>query len=228
MSRILKDKENLITQVYKPGIHEGIDLVGNDHSCDYIISHSDGVVVRLRKNYKTTDKTGRSYGNFVKVQHANGYYTLYAHLKYNSISVKVGDKVKKGDLIGYMGNTGHSLGSHLHFEVRNKNDIKIDPTNFLSSDFTEPNEQYGIGRYIVNTDVLRVRKDPFITESNDNWLKFGELTENAQKQIKEIIKSGNIPEGLVNGVICDVSEISNDWGKIPSGWICLKYCKKIF
>lgn len=227
MSRVLKNKENLITQIYKSGIHDGIDLVGKGHSLDYIIAHSSGTIVQIRTNYKTNDKTGNSYGNFVKIKHGNGFYTLYAHLKYNSIPVKLGDKVKQGTVIGYMGNTGHSLGAHLHFEVRNKDDIKINPTNFISSDFTEPSEQYSIGRYIVNTDVLRVRKDPFISKENDNWLKFEELTENAQKQIKEIIKNDIIPDGLVKGVICDVAKISNDWGKIPSGWICLNYCKKL-
>ncbi len=225
MSRVLKNKENLITQIYKPGIHNGIDLVGKDHSLDYIIAHSAGTIVNIKTDYRTNDKNGNNYGNFVKIKHENGYYTLYAHLKYNSIPVKIGDKVKQGDVIGYMGNTGHSLGSHLHFEVRNKNDIKIDPTDFISSDFNNIITQYTKGRYIVNTDVLRVRKDPFI--SNNSWLKFEELTKNAQKQIKEIIKNGNISDGFVNGVICDVSEISGEWGKIPSGWICLKYCKKL-
>ena len=227
MSRILKDKENLITQVYKPGIHEGIDLVGNDHSCDYIISHSDGVVVRLRNDYKTTDKAGRSYGNFVKIQHANGYYTLYAHLKYNSIPIKNGDKVKQGDVIGYMGNTGHSIGSHLHFEVRNKNDEKINPTAFISSGFNILDTKYSIGRYIITADVLRVRKEPFVSKENNNYLKFNELTKNAQEQIHKLLKNKNIPDGLIKNVICDVYDVSGDWGKIPSGWICLKYCKKI-
>lgn len=225
MSRLLKNKKNLITQIYKPGIHNGIDLVGDNHSLDYIIAHSAGTIVNIRNNYRTNDKNGNSYGNYVKIKHENGYYTLYAHLKYNSIPVKIGDKVKQGDVIGFMGNTDHSLGAHLHFEVRNKNDIRIDPTNFIASDFNNIITQYTKGKYIVNTNVLRVRKDPFI--SNNNWLKFAELTENAQKQIKEIIKDGNIPDGLVNGVICDVSEISGEWGKIPSGWICLKYCKKL-
>lgn len=225
MSRLLKNKKNLITQIYKPGIHNGIDLVGDNHSLDFIIAHSAGTIVNIKTDYITNDKNGNSYGNFVKIKHENGYYTLYAHLKYNSIPVKIGDKVKQGDVIGYMGNTGHSLGAHLHFEVRNNNDVKIDPTNFIFSDFNNVITQYTKGRYIVNTDVLRVRKDPFI--SNNNWLKFEELTENAQEQIKKIIKISNIPNGLVNGVICDVSEISGEWGKIPSGWICLKYCKKL-
>lgn len=227
MSRILKNKEILITQIYKKGIHEGIDLVGENHSLDYIIAHSAGTIVNIRTDYQTNDKIGSSYGNFVKIQHENGYYTLYAHLKYNSIPVKIGDKIKQGNVIGYMGNTGHSLGAHLHFEVRNKDDVKIDPTVFITSNLDKLNEQYTIGRYIVDTEVLRVRKDPFISKENDNWLTFEELTQNAQKQIKEIIKDDNIPNGLVKGVTCDVSKIHGSWGKIPSGWISLKYCKKL-
>lgn len=225
MSRLLKSKENLITQVYKHGIHNGIDLVGEDHSLDYIIAHSSGIIVNIRSNYKTNDKNGNSYGNFVKIKHNNGYYTLYAHLKYNSIPVKIGDNVKQGDVIGFMGNTGHSSGAHLHFEVRDKNDIKINPTDFITSDFNNIIPEYNKGRYIVNTDILRVRNTPFI--SSNNYLKFEELTDNAQKQIKEKTKNNNCSDGLVKGVICDVSEISGEWGKIPSGWICLNYCKKL-
>lgn len=226
MSRLLKNKENLITQNYKPGQHNGIDLVGKNHSLDYIIAHSDGTVVEIRTNYKTNDKTGNSYGNYIKIRHINGYYTLYAHLKYNSIPLKLGDMVKKDDIIGYMGNTGHFSGAHLHFEVRNKNNKKINPTPFIDSDLYQ-DAKYSIGRYIVDTAVLMVRRDPFISMKNDNWLKFEELTQNAQEQIKNLIQDSNIPNGLVKGVICDVYKISNTWGKIPSGWICLEYCKKI-
>lgn len=139
-SRTLKTYKNKISQAFKIGYHLGIDIIGhnglNNGSgyLDYIIAHSDGVVVGVRNNYATNDRTGNSYGNYVKIKHDNGYYTLYAHLKYNSVTVKVGDRVKKGQVIGSMGNTGHSFGAHLHFEVRNENDIKIDPTPFINSD----------------------------------------------------------------------------------------------
>ena len=82
------------------------------------------------------------------------------------------------------------------------------------------------GRYIVDTKVLTVRKTPEITKNDDNWLRFGELSTNAQYQIKQLTK-GQTPNGLVRGVKCDVSVIANKcWGKIPSGWINLNYCKK--
>lgn len=227
MSRVLKEKENYITQKYKPNIHEAIDLVGYNNSLDYIIAHSDGIVVGIQKNYKTNDAIGRSYGNFVKIKHNNGYYTLYAHLRYKSVCVDLGDKVKKGTVIGYMGNTGHSHGSHLHFEVRNVLDQKINPTNFIDSSLQNENKKYNIGRYIVNTEVLTVRREPYINKNDDNWLKFEELTKNAKEQIKKLNKNENVPNGLIKGVICDVSSVLNNWGKIPSGWICLDCCNII-
>ena len=59
---------------------------------------------------------------------------------------------------------------------------------------------------------------------NYDWLRYSELTSNAQSQVYS--KCGYKPNGLCAGVICDVSEIKGKWGKIPSGWICLDYCKK--
>lgn len=134
MSRVFKSKDNQVTQKYKKGTHNGIDLVGYKNALDYIIAHSDGEVVGVRSNYKTTDKTGNSYGNYVKIKHGNGYYTLYAHLKYGSVAVQKADKVSKGQVIGYMGATGHCTGAHLHFEVRNTSDTKIDPTPYIDAD----------------------------------------------------------------------------------------------
>lgn len=138
MSRLFQNKDIKITQVYKKGIHNGIDIVAKESDgksgFDSVVAHSSGVIVGVRSDYKTTDKTGNSYGNYVKIKHDNGMYTLYAHLKYESVKVKVGDKVEKGEVIGYMGNTGHSFGAHTHFEVRNEKDERIDPTQYLNAD----------------------------------------------------------------------------------------------
>ena len=134
MSRVFKSKGNVVTQKYRAGYHNGIDLVGTGYSLDYIVAHSTGTVVSVRKNYATQDKTGNSYGNYVKIKHDNGYYTLYAHMKLNSVTVNVGDRVSQGQVIGYMGATGHSTGAHLHFEVRNTSDVRIDPTSYINAD----------------------------------------------------------------------------------------------
>lgn len=133
-SRVFQNKKNQVTQIYKKDTHKGIDMVAYKSDFDYITAHSAGEVVGVRKDYNKTDSSGNSYGNYVKIKHANGYYTLYAHLKYNSVTVKVGDKVSQGQVIGYMGATGHCTGAHVHFEVRNASDVRIDPTPYINAD----------------------------------------------------------------------------------------------
>lgn len=91
-----------------------------------------------------------------------------------------------------------------------------------SSNNTNTLSKYSTGRYEVNCNVLTVRKGP---GTNYDWLRYSQLTSNAQKQV--LNECGYKPNGLVKGVQCDVSQIKGNWGKIPSGWICLDYCKKI-
>ncbi len=69
-----------------------------------------------------------SYGNMILINHGNGYVTRYAHL--SAFNVKVGQSVKKGQVIGRVGSTGHSTGPHLHFEII-KNGVRYNPFSFL-------------------------------------------------------------------------------------------------
>lgn len=133
MSRVLKNASNQITCPYGNG-HVGVDVVKYRGQTDYIIAHTQGTVVEVVKNYNRTDRTGSSYGNYVLLRHPNGYYTLYAHMQYGSVKVSKGQKVDRGQVIGYMGNTGYSNGAHLHFEVRNTSNKRINPTPYLDSD----------------------------------------------------------------------------------------------
>ena len=73
------------------------------------------------------------YGKAIEVDHGFNYKTLYAHL--SAYNVRPGQKVKRGDIIGYMGNTGMSSGPHVHYEVR-KNNIPVDPINYYFNDLT--------------------------------------------------------------------------------------------
>ena len=86
--------------------HDGTDFsapIGTD-----IMSTSDGVIT----NVIISDK---GYGNRVIIDHGFGYKTVYAHL--NSFNVSIGDTIKRGDVIGYVGSTGRSTGPHLHYEI---------------------------------------------------------------------------------------------------------------
>ncbi len=96
-----------ITQYFKPW-HKGIDIAKSSGGA--ILAADAGTVIVSG----WPDNSG--YGNRVIVDHGNGYQTLYAHL--SKLSVKVGQTVKKGDVLGNMGSTGRSTGTHLHFEIR--------------------------------------------------------------------------------------------------------------
>lgn len=109
-------------------MHAGMDFTAPNGTEVY--ATGDGVIVDI-------DRSKRGYGNTIIVDHGFGYKTLYAHL--SEIMVGVGRKVKRGEVIGLVGNTGMSLAPHLHYEVR-KNDDPINPVNFYFNDLTP--EQY--------------------------------------------------------------------------------------
>jgi DNA-binding transcriptional regulator GbsR (MarR family) len=83
------------------------------------------------------ESSARGYGKYVIIDHGFGYKTLYAHM--SKFKVTIGQKVNRGDVIGYVGNTGLSSGPHLHYEVH-KYGEKINPVNFYFNDLTA--EQY--------------------------------------------------------------------------------------
>lgn len=138
MSRVLKTKNNQVTQKYGKtpynSNHLGVDVVGYYNALDYIIAHSDGTVSYIQDGYDNNTRSSgmATYGNMIELEHENGYKTRYAHLQ-KGLSLKKGDKVTKGQVIGYMGNTGNSYGAHLHFEVWDKNG-RIDPEPYIDSD----------------------------------------------------------------------------------------------
>lgn len=135
--RVLQSGVCAITCSYNKDNHKGIDLVDvnsqGTHILGWIVAHSDGTVVELRTNCKGYEGNG-SYGNYVKLKHDDGYYTLYAHMSYGTIKVKKGQRVSRKQVLGYMGATGFVDGGHLHWELRTPNDVRIDPTPYLDKD----------------------------------------------------------------------------------------------
>lgn len=131
-SRVLETGNNQITTKFSTS-HKALDIVKYKSQLDNIIAHSAGKIIFCQTGQSNNTKaTGNaSYGNCIKIDHGNGYSTLYAHLA--SVTVKLGDTVKQGQVIGRMGNTGRSYGAHLHWEVR-KNNVHIDPTPYLNAD----------------------------------------------------------------------------------------------
>lgn len=101
-----------------------------------VVAAADGVVTRVRDGHFDRCKAvngkpdcgGRPLvANIVELRHADGLHTLYVHLMKNSIKVAVGQRVRCGDLLGYVGSSGYSITPHLHFEVHGSKSEVIDP-----------------------------------------------------------------------------------------------------
>ena len=101
--------------------HKGVDLAAPSGTPVY--APADGVIARA--------DWFSSYGNYVQIEHGGELQTRYGHL--SGFAVHSGDRVKKGDLIGYVGSTGRSTGPHLHYEVRVAGE-SVDPTPYLTGD----------------------------------------------------------------------------------------------
>ena len=102
----------------KPRMHYGMDFTAPKGTPIY--ATGDGIV-------KRADNRASGYGKHIRIDHGFGYVSLYAHL--SKYEAKRGQKVKRGEVIGYVGNTGRSAGPHLHYEIF-KDGKKINPLNF--------------------------------------------------------------------------------------------------
>lgn len=110
--------------------HPGMDFTAEQGTPIY--ATGDGVV-------EAADASAQGYGNHVVIDHGFGYKTLYGHM--SKIATVPGRKVKRGELIGYVGSTGMSTGPHVHYEVI-KNGEKVNPINFYYNDLTP--EEYQV------------------------------------------------------------------------------------
>ncbi len=111
-----------IDPIYKVRkMHAGIDFsapIGTP-----IYATGDGVIKVVKKSYAS--------GNMIKLDHGFGYVTLYLHM--DKFNVKKGRKVKRGEIIGYVGNTGKSTAPHLHYEVH-KDGVEVNPIHYFFED----------------------------------------------------------------------------------------------
>lgn len=158
--------------------HKGVDMAWNSAQGGAhvpVYAPADGTVV--------TATYDSSYGNYVMIEHAKGVRTLMAHMENNSLVVKVGQLVKRGQKVGIQGTTGNSTGYHVHYEVRLDN-VKVNPVDYTfafpnqvvnkytQSDYGikhyEPIKYYGtpvprnskVDQFRIDTDTLRARKEP--------------------------------------------------------------------
>lgn len=129
-----------IDPIYKiRKFHYGLDFsapVGTP-----IYATGNGIIESILK-----ESESKGYGNVIIINHLYGYKTLYGHM--SKFNIKKGNKIKRGDIIGFVGNTGKSTGPHLHYEVI-KERVKVNPINYLFNSLT-PEEFEEIKR-ISNT-----------------------------------------------------------------------------
>ena len=125
LNRIASGFGYRIDPVYKTvKMHAGLDFAAPQGTPIY--ATANGTVV-------TGGNTGNGYGNHVVINHGYGYETLYGHMV--RVKVRSGQKVKRGEIIGWVGSTGKSTGPHCHYEVH-KNGQPVDPVYFFYNDLT--------------------------------------------------------------------------------------------
>ena len=129
LTRVASGFGSRIDPVYKTvKFHAGLDFAAPQGTPIY--ATADGRIT-------TAGNTGNGYGNHVEINHGYSYETLYGHMV--RVKVRIGQLVKRGEVIGWVGSTGKSTGPHLHYEVH-KNGRPIDPIYFFYNDLTP--EQY--------------------------------------------------------------------------------------
>lgn len=197
--------------------HRGIDLVpigctGNEE----ILAFEDGVVTGVQK-------IGKQYGTacYVRIKHDNGMYTLYYHLKSNSIVVNVGDRVVKGQKLGIIGTTGVSTGIHLHFQIDYGNsNNSINPYDYVFN-----------GKEIINHDSYQTGN--YVTLGN-MYVRAGAGTTYRIKKVSELSEDGKRHATSTNpnasavyrkGTVYTARQIINQngiWALTTSGYVCIK------
>lgn len=105
-------------------MHEGVDFSADRGTPIY--STGDGVIIKVKTNIG-------GYGKEIEVSHGFGYVTKYAHMQ--DFNVKIGQRVKRGDCIGFVGSTGKSTAPHLHYEVI-KNGKRVNPVYYFFQDIS--------------------------------------------------------------------------------------------
>jgi murein DD-endopeptidase MepM/ murein hydrolase activator NlpD len=138
-------------------MHKGLDFAAP--SGTPIRAAGDGELIFVGRQ--------RGYGNVIEVRHDGSYETLYAHMRRFAKGIKVGGRVKQGQVIGYVGNTGRSTGPHLHYEVRYQG-TAVDPSGLRlpSGDHLEAAQLKAFQDQIATIEVFREDEGSAIASAN--------------------------------------------------------------
>ena len=214
MGKIL-EKNEILTLGYgnqilngQPYYHSGIDVVGEGYTACHIKPLMAGRVIEA-------GWSDIGYGNYVVIDHENGYLTRYAHMADNP-GVVVGEYVDENKLLGYMGDTGYAYGVHLHFEIISGalGFVPIDPTEYIFGDKKLPEKEvpqpepniddirYKVGDLVVYSSCYRGNND-VPPNYIDCIREYGAWQ---QRYITEIVGGAN-PYKLDNGLYVNNGDI---------------------
>lgn len=193
--------------------HGGIDIGANGQAAGVVnvIAAKAGEVVyptsKTQTQYEDNgyygNQDGGQYGNYVKIKHSDGTYTIYAHMAKNSITVMAGDVVDQGQVIGKVGNSGSSTGVHLHFEMKVGGDLRenrVDPLEYVDPQNPRPISSGSGSNFSLITTTLT--KDEFVSKMQDYYERTGNkgfyrnFVKNAEK-IYDASVSNNVNPELV-------------------------------
>lgn len=188
--------------------HKGADLIPNSTSeTPEILAYDEGTVISTGNVNGTTTSTGtKGMGTYVAIKHADGKITRYQHLKYNSLKVKKGDKVRKGQAIGIYGRptTGNSSGCHLHFDI---------------SLPTKPSCDYIKSTFCGQT-VYYVDPKPYLCETATKTVTASALRVRAGAGLTYAVV-----KVLPQGTKVTVTDTVKGWAKVDGGWVMASYLK---
>ena len=228
--------KNAITQYYHNG-HKGYDFSGKGDAD--VVACLSGVVIQSVDKYVNSWRnygtlTTRDYGNYIKLRHDDGSFSLYAHLARHS-PLAVGSKTQEGQKIGIIGNTGNSTGPHLHFEFRNANNnnqpvyfrekdsmpsegkIELDKKKFEEL-VTKATAYDNLLKTFGTASAVEIKKmiddrDDSIKEKNKQLRLERERADNARKEFNDLVaacaKALNTPQEP-NQIITALSKLKDD------------------
>lgn len=201
---------------YEAGIHNGEDIINRTPetkaSPDWIVAIEQGKVTNV--------SYGTKAGYFVYIKHANGYYSCYMHLKKGTIQVKKNELVRKGQRIGYMGDSGKADGVHLHLAVKPNTQKYTDPYPYLTGELNfdgkwkEGKYELLYSKYIRETPEVKTNNYVLVKECLPEVKP--KLTSNKPND-KARFKVGAQVE--LTGFAVDKK--GNTWGKMLNTYICV-------
>lgn len=228
--RVLQSRDCRITQPFHYAddvwkyYHGGMDLVRYFAQLDWIIAHTEGKVIGIETNYTGAIEDG-SYGNYVWILHRNGCSTLYAHLAYGTIQVSLGQWVSTGQVIGYMDNTGHSYGGHLHWEYRTPANERINPEYYLNRDLPAGWVTYVYdGWYYVHDGAVDYSYTGVAPNENGWWyVKNGKVDFSYTGIAQNEYGWWRIENGKVNFKFTGLAQNENGWWYLKDGKVDFTY-----